>query len=191
MTFDDIDQEFKLYRLRERLQKTAGLWQAFKDHLVAGTAAAGVAAIGTAAGYGLGKLKDTIVKGSAMKGMLEANPSLAKKDSKQVHLAFNSLYHLNPDFATDPLVAGSAVSRFLDRAEGGEGAYVDPQTATTLAKSAPMEDPILHAFMSAKPEGKPPKEKGPAPSEAFEMERAKAVLRKSKDPRAVKNPFTK
>lgn len=195
--FNKIDQEFRIHRLRERLQKTASVWKTFKDHLVGGlgtgAAAATLAAGATAAGYGLGKLKDTIVKGRAMKSMLEANPHLAKQDSKQVHMTFNSLYHLNPDLATDPLTAGSFVTRSLNRVEMGDsgGAYIDPQTAVQLSKGREAEDPIMHAFLSAKPETSQKTPKPKTPGEEFEMERAKATLHKAKAPGKVKNPFDK
>lgn len=169
--FDDIDQEFRLLRLRERLQKTAGMWGDFKRHLVGGlatgTAAAGLAAAGTAAAYGLGKLKDTIVKGRAMKDMIEANPHLAKKDAKQVKMTFNSLYHLNPDLATDPLVSGSFVARSIDRVEQGDssGAYIDPTTAIQLAKGQSGHmDPVLQAFVQAGSSYKPDKPERPTES---------------------------
>lgn len=197
MDFDNIDQEFRLFRLRERLQKTASMWGTFKKQLVgglaAGTAAATLAAGATAAGYGLGKLKDAIVKGRAMKSMLEANPHLAKQDSKQVHMTFNSLYHMNPDLATDPLTAGSFVTRSLNRVESGDsaGAYIDPATAVQLSKGREVEDPIMHAFLSAKPEKVEKEKPGKTPGEEFEMERAKATLHKAKAPGKIKNPFEK
>jgi len=177
--FDDIDREFRLLRLRERLQKTAGAWSTFKEHLVGGlgtgAATATLAAGAMAGGYGLGRLKDTIVRGRAMKSMIEANPSLAKKDSKQVHLAFNSVYHLNPDLATDPLVAGSAVSRFLDRSEMGGEPYVDPQTAMTISRGHDKSDPVLDAFISGASKYRP--EKPEKPEKPVETLAEKAKLK--------------
>jgi len=179
--FDAIDREFRLLRLRERLQKVAagGVWNTFKEHVVGGlgtgTAAAALTAGAMVGGYGIGRLKDTIVKGRAMKSMIEANPSLAKKDSKQVHLAFNSVYHLNPDLATDPLVAGSAVSRFLDRSEMGGEPYVDPQTAMTISRGHDKSDPVLDAFISGASKYRP--EKPEKPEKPVETLAEKAKLK--------------
>jgi len=185
MDINDIDREFRIYRLRERMQKTAGMWENFKNALtnqaIGGMATATLAAGATAAGYGLGKLKDTIVKGRAMKSMLEANPHLAKQDSKQVHMTFNSLYHMNPDLATDPLVAGSFVTRSINRVEGGDssGAYIDPSTATQLTKGKEHEDPIMHAFLSAKPFEEKKVDNRPSLHEQAQLKQYEAQLREN------------
>lgn len=193
--FDRIDQEFKLHNLHERLQKeAASMLKTFKKNLIGGlatgTAAAAIAGLGAGVAMGVGKLKDTIVKNRAMKSMIEANPSLATKDNKQVSMAFNSLYHLNPDFATDPLVAGSSISRFLDRSEAGGDPYIDPQTAATIIGKKPTAvDPVLGAFIQAGSRPLPQKKTKPEPKRTLEddakLKQYEAVLRKSQNPAEV------
>jgi hypothetical protein len=129
-------------------------------------------------------LKDAIVKGRAMKSMVEANPHLAKKDAKQVKMTFNSLYHLNPDLATDPLVSGSFVTRSLDRVEMGDsgGAYIDPTTATQLSKGQSGHmDPVLQAFIQGGSSFKPDKPEKPSESleDKAKIEQYKAQVRQN------------
>lgn len=67
-----------------------------------------------------------IGKAKAYKDMLEARPELREKDPKAVQRAFDSLYRFNPDYAKDPLVAGS----FVDSVSSNE--RLDVGTVNTL-----------------------------------------------------------
>jgi hypothetical protein len=83
--------------------------------------------------------------------MMGAHPGLKKEDPKAVQMTFNTLYGMNRQMARDPLVAGSFVSRHVNRAEvGGEsGAFVDPQTAKMVMEAGSRgrpEGPVFEAW---------------------------------------------
>jgi hypothetical protein len=62
----------------------------------------------------INSIRSAMTKGKNYKGMLDVNPDLGKKDSKQVQLAFNTLSRFNPHYASDPSVAGAYVRQQLD-----------------------------------------------------------------------------
>lgn len=161
-----MEQEIKEYEQA----KEAGFWNAFRsgitgtgigdraaNALVAGGVAAGVGAAG-AAGAGLvGGIKAKVDKHFGFKKMMRMNPGLEKQDATKVRNTFNSLASLNPDYAQDPLVAGSFVARSLDAGVGQGlglgGGYIDVQTTRTVAKNK-MPGAVLQQFMAhARPEG--------------------------------------
>jgi hypothetical protein len=59
------------------------------------------------------KVRDAASKGRAFKDMLDVNPHLQGGDAVTVQRYFNTLYRMNPDFAQDPVVAGSFVANQL------------------------------------------------------------------------------
>lgn len=74
---------------------------------------AGLAAHGVQSAAG--KLMESRRKATAYKEMLELHPSLTKgKDRKHVQRIYNSLHHVNPGVAGDPLVAGAWVHNIIE-----------------------------------------------------------------------------
>jgi hypothetical protein len=161
--FENALHHIKVAKLRDAIEKKASFWKNFvgalapknmgkavgEGLLAAGTGAA-ITGIGLGAKAGYEAIKQRIEKPKAFKGMMGAMPGLKKEDPKAVQMTFNTLYGMNPRMAKDPLVAGSFVSKHVNRAEiGGEGgAYVDPQTTKLLmdAGSRTSEGPMFQAF---------------------------------------------
>jgi len=84
--------------------------------------AAGAAVLGGAFGLarkigetGVGAARDKIEKARAYKTMIEENPHLQNVDPSVSQKAFNTLYRFNPQYAADPLVAGTFVRNVADQ----------------------------------------------------------------------------
>jgi len=60
-------------------------------------------------------VKDTIQKSQAYDSMLEATPELHDANPDLVQKGFNTLFRFNPEFAKDPLVAGTFVKNVVDQ----------------------------------------------------------------------------
>lgn len=151
---------FAVERLRAAIEKNAGFWSGFTqsltpnrmgaqagDAVLAAGATAAVTGMGVAIKSGYDALKSRLDKPKAFKGMLEADPSLRKKDQKAVQMTFNTLYSFNKDMAKDPLSAASFVGRSTTRSEMSEGvgSYIDPQTVRMIADTRRQDTPILNA----------------------------------------------
>lgn len=91
------------------------LWHAYKmaPHALAG---AGVAAVGSATIAGARAIADKSSLAYSYRNMLKNNPELAEEDSTSTQRAFKTLHRLNPEYAKDPLIAGTFVGNTL-RAE--------------------------------------------------------------------------
>ena len=141
------------------LKKTAGfggsLWQGMKfqapaagaggldnfanilgSQLTAGAAVGGITLGGEAALHGMRKLVnmgiDKWKKPMEYKAMLDAHPELQQQDAAKVQALYNSLRHMSPHMAKDPVIAGSFVRNLLER--GNEGSVAVPMdTAKMLA----------------------------------------------------------
>lgn len=112
--------------MRESLEKL-GFGETMMSHPIAGRVLKGLAlgagsALGVA-GVGAGitaiqDLKRDLEKARYYKTMLEHNPELKGQgvDSKMVQRHFNTLYKFNPEYATDPMVAGTYVVNSLEMA---------------------------------------------------------------------------
>lgn len=94
-----------------------GAQQALGGALVVGVAAAGMKAV------------QAIRKSKVYKEMMGSNPDLEefhREDPRQFNQHFNSLHSLNPQFASDPVIAGTYMRQMS----------MSPQTAgTTLVQS--------------------------------------------------------
>jgi hypothetical protein len=106
------------------------------NQLTAGAAVGGVTMGGEAALGGLRKLIgmgiDKWKKPMEYKAMLEAHPELQQQDAAKVQALYNSLRHMSPHMAKDPVIAGSFVRNLLER--GNEGSVAVPMdTAKMLA----------------------------------------------------------
>lgn len=114
------------------VEKTAGFWKAMKEPMkqvgiaAGGTLASAVAMGGAALGYKA--IQDSIQKSRGFKSMLQENPNLRKMDRSKVQRMYNTLYHVSPMAATDPMISGSWTKRMIHNEE-----YIDPQTVQTLA----------------------------------------------------------
>jgi hypothetical protein len=54
-------------------------------------------------------IKHSVMKARNYKRMLEANPQLKDIPPEQVQAAFNTLHKFNPEYASDPMVAGAFI----------------------------------------------------------------------------------
>jgi hypothetical protein len=77
--------------------------------------------------------KSRVFKGRNFRKMMKANPDLEQLDKKQVRMAFNTVNRFNPEFASDPLVAGTWTRQI---AGYGEGVPVDRAAQLVNASSA-------------------------------------------------------
>lgn len=106
------------------------------SQLTAGAALGGITMGGEAALGGLRKLigmgVDKWKKPMEYKAMLDAHPELQQQDAAKVQALYNSLRHMSPHMAKDPVIAGSFVRNLLER--GNEGSVAVPMdTAKMLA----------------------------------------------------------
>ena len=69
------------------------------------------------------------------KSMIEANPGLQRHDATKLQRAYHSLHTLNPQFAYDPAIAGTFVSRVLNMTtdEDEVPVAIDMPMANTIA----------------------------------------------------------
>lgn len=75
---------------------------------------------------------DKVKKPIEYQAMIEAHPELQKEDAGRVQALYNSLRHMSPHMAADPVIAGSFVRNLLDR--GPEGSPAVPmETANMLS----------------------------------------------------------
>jgi hypothetical protein len=78
--------------------------------------------------------KRGITKTRDYKAMLSSNPDLKDKPARQVQSLFSTLHKFNPEFASDPLVAGSFVRNHVEMANSEQGA-VDINVLNSLVSS--------------------------------------------------------
>lgn len=96
-------------------------WGQFGGALGLGVASAVGAGIATSlAGDAMDAVKRGITKTRNYRGMLRENPDLQKHPmgAKAVQGVFSTLHRFNPEFAGDPLVAGTFVRNHLNSATG-------------------------------------------------------------------------
>lgn len=124
----------------DRLVKKAGFMSAMQGMggaagkaLGTGAAAVGGAVAGgiafSLAGDMYDALKRGITKGRNYRTMMRENPDLADLPARNVQRTFSTLHRFNPEFASDPMVAGSYVRRQAQYAE------FDPKGLTDLVNS--------------------------------------------------------
>jgi hypothetical protein len=75
-------------------------------------------------------IKGKIQHRSSFNEMMDMSPGLKKHDKKMVSAAFNTLHRFNPDYAADPLVAGTFVQNALDMSR------IDVGTVNSLVDSS-------------------------------------------------------
>lgn len=106
------------------------------SQLTAGAAVGGITLGGEAVIGGMRKLVNMGIdkwrKPMEYKAMLDAHPELQQQDAAKVQALYNSLRHMSPHMAKDPVIAGSFVRNLLER--GNEGSVAVPMdTAKLLA----------------------------------------------------------
>ncbi len=86
---------------------------------------AAVAGLGVAAaGAAVHKIYDALTKRRDFRAMLEHNPHLAEaqaQDPKRFNQLYSTLRTMNPEFAKDPIVAGSYMDRMVQNPAGVGG----------------------------------------------------------------------
>lgn len=132
------------------LIKKALDWNALKGGLRAGAgmmgrgAAALGGAVGAAAVGGIalalaGDMYDAakrgITKGRDYKSMMKENPALQRLPAKEVQKAFSVLHRFNPEFASDPTVAGAWVGRQVQVTSMNPDSYADSSMLKGLVDS--------------------------------------------------------
>lgn len=103
----------------------------------------GVAAAGAAAG----KIYEALTKRRDFKAMLEHNPQLADahaQDPKGFNQLYSTLRTMNPEFARDPLVAGSYMDRMVQNPSGIGGMATE-----LLGARDRMATPVRDTFHSS------------------------------------------
>lgn len=113
---------------------------------------AGTHAIGNAASSLTDSVRERINAPADYKAMMSAQPNLAHEDAGQVQMVYNSLRHLSPTMASDPLLAGSFVRQIMANAPH-MGVAITADTAKALAeiesksRTKAEESPVAEAFL--------------------------------------------
>ena len=98
------------------LKKTLGHMYDIAPVAAAGAALGGAFGMAQRAGEsGLGAATGRIQKASRYKKMVEANPDLGEADPQVTQRAFSTLHKFNPEYASDPMVAGTFVRNVVDQ----------------------------------------------------------------------------
>jgi len=131
-------------------------------------------------------VKGKIKHHQSYNAMMDMNPGLKRHDKKMVNAAFNTLHRFNPDYASDPLVAGTFVQNALDMSRidiGTVNSLVDSSNKLKRESGMSMADAMK--FVQFKDEGPHPAQvaawessaKGPHPAQvgAWEASRSKAT----------------
>lgn len=134
----------------DSLIKKAMDWNSMKGGLLAGAGMMGRGAatlggaVGAAAAGGIAlalagdmyeAAKRGITKGRDYKSMMQANPALKNMSAKEVQKAFSVLHRFNPEFASDPTVAGAWVGRQVQVTSMNPDMYADANTLKGLVDS--------------------------------------------------------
>lgn len=138
--------------------------------LLAGGALAGEAAVR----HGFQAIHGALTKGKYYKQMIEANPDLGEENAKHVQRAFNTLHKFNPEFASDPLVAGGYVRSAVQMGQ------FPAQTARELVSARKdMASTRSGSFDPTRvvqvPQESPDRQPHPSQVEAWQAQSAKAM----------------
>lgn len=95
-----------------------------------------------------GAIRDSIMRSRSYKAMMDGNPHLANHDAKEVQRAFGTLHKFNPQYASDPTVAGSFVQSALEGERFDIGALNNIVMARkNMAESNKQQRPDLSRFV--------------------------------------------
>lgn len=113
----------------------------------------GAIAAGAIAGAGIGvqKLWQAATKGRDFKQMMEHNPDLQEyhdRDPRSFNAQFSSLRRVNPDFGSDPVIAGTYMRRMSENPFGAGGILTEGLMAADKAPR-PLGDALRGAAQGA------------------------------------------
>ena len=102
----------------------------------------GVGALGAAGTAGAQYGYSALTRGRDLHAVTAVYPEINEYPKKEVDLAYNSLRHLNPQFAKDPLVAGTLMKQILQSRDMANPKSIrfEHTLADSLARSAPRVD---------------------------------------------------
>jgi hypothetical protein len=123
----------KLGAATEKIKKVLDAHPVAKGFAIYGMGLPAIYAASSSAVKGISNAYNAAMKGHRMNKMMDVYPDLKDEDQNKVRLAFNTINKLNPNFASDPLIAGTWVKRVLDSDVGG-GIAVDPHSAGQISK---------------------------------------------------------
>lgn len=106
----------------------ANWWVKQPELIQRGVMGAGALIGSLAVNEGYKAISGAIQKSRGFQQMVDNNPAIAKMDRGKVQQMYNTLHHLSPTMATDPLIAGSFIKRMDGLAD-----YLDPKTLTDIA----------------------------------------------------------
>lgn len=124
--------------------------------LAGGVGAGGAGLIGLGAGKALKKGWDKLTYGRDMNRILEVYPHLKEYPERERHLAYDSLRHLNPHFAKDPLVGGTMLGQILRSRDptNPKSLRFEGHLAADLVKSRVRDDdPVSSGLQNAFQQG--------------------------------------
>jgi hypothetical protein len=85
-------------------------------HLLTGMALTTAMGVGTGLAHDMySGIKNSITKARDYKNMMDNNPDLKQHPAKTIQMAFDTLHKFNPEYASDPLVAGTWVRNAAGR----------------------------------------------------------------------------
>jgi len=130
------------------MEKASGMFGDVLTHMreqapamIGASALAAIAGgLGSAAENAIERMRDRHRRAKNYSEMLSANPFLADHDPTTVQRAFNALHSLNPQYASDPFVAGEFVKQTIGQESlnfGGLGAIVKARKDLADTKSRP------------------------------------------------------
>lgn len=117
--------------------KEAGMGEVFRNAAAVAGATAAMGAAITGVTYGARKIMDAATKGRDFNNMLAFNPDLKgyqKHNPQMFNQMYSSLRSMNPQFAKDPLVAGTYMRRMSESPESAGGILTD---SSSLRSHAP------------------------------------------------------
>jgi hypothetical protein len=109
--------------MKEAVEKLAFGWPEMKatagkigPPLLTGMALTTAMGVGSGIAHDLyGEIKHGLTKARHYKNMMDKNPQLKNYPAQTVHDAFSTLHKFNPEYASDPMVAGTFVRNAAER----------------------------------------------------------------------------
>jgi hypothetical protein len=150
------DQEMhELEKFAEALEKTAAF-----DYGKAGLMMGGMALAAPALAYaankvpqGMQSMVNSMRFESGLNKALEVNPQLGSAKDPNLRMAYKTLQTTNPDYAKDPLIAGTildmVMSNRMDPDDPSSAPRFDPTLLNEIQKSAPRSPDMTQTMGSA------------------------------------------
>jgi hypothetical protein len=116
----NVAEFVRLYQEDPECVKEAGFGEQFRSAIPQMMTGAAIAATGSAlhsiGGAAVSAIRDKLTHARDYKKMMDMNPHLADHDAKEVQKIFSTLHRFNPQYASDPSVAGAFVQETLESA---------------------------------------------------------------------------